>query len=73
MQLSFEPSKEAIETAMYLMNTFIEAAQDDHGRAGEIAQLYIEGMQHSNTPIVRETAACLSALVETRPAPKHLI
>ena len=71
MHLSYEPSQEAKDTAEFLMQTFVEAADDDVARAGQIARLYIEGMQHSNKPIVRETAACLSALAK-EPAPKYL-
>lgn len=74
MQLTVEPSPQAQETAVYLMQSFIAAAEGDMERAAELANLYIDGMNKNSDMTVRETAQCLQRLTEATAEirPKYL-
>lgn len=72
MQLTIEPSPKAQETAAYLMQSFIDAAEGDVVRANEIANLYIDGMNRNSDLNVRETAQCLKVLTKASSPSKYL-
>lgn len=72
MQLTIEPSPQAKETAVYLMESFLDAAEGDVERASELANLYIEGMNRNSDMNVRETAQCLQLLAAQPATPKYL-